>query len=176
MFGKGPRPLQAAPSVDADLSRTRETRRVIEARVDDIGEFFHRDFRWVGNFGCGSKNELREFRDNRQRPFQAAYSEMVSIDEARLFMGECAAAFGRQEAVDSGKFFGIKPTGKRAEMRYMDLWKVIGAKIANNWLVVEFPHVLSQLGLGVFEGKGRDAFDRGKTAAPMPGSESGAGE
>ncbi len=69
---KGSRPEQAVLSRDTDLSKTGETRRVIEAMVDglndhriaDIGEFFADDFRWRGNFGCGTKEGLRAFQEN----------------------------------------------------------------------------------------------------------------
>ena len=46
-------------------------------------------------------------------------------------MGEWAAAFGRQEATHSGDFMGIKPTGKKVEIRYMDFWKVKNKRIVN---------------------------------------------
>ena len=55
--------------------------------------------------------------NSRQRPFQAAFSDKVCIDEARLYMGEWAAAFGRQEATHSGEFLGIAATGKRIEIQ-----------------------------------------------------------
>ena len=67
-------------------------------RIADIGEFFSSGFRWMGNTGCGTKSGLKEFQENWQRPFQAAFSDKVCVDEARLYMGEWAAAFGRQEA------------------------------------------------------------------------------
>ena len=93
---KGSRPEQAVLTRDTDLSKTDETRAVIEGMVDglndhrigDIGEFFSESFRWMGNQGCGTKTGLREFQDNWQRPFQAAFSDKVCIDEARLYMGE----------------------------------------------------------------------------------------
>ncbi|RMH44139.1 MAG: polyketide cyclase [Alphaproteobacteria bacterium] len=173
---KGTRPVQAALSRDTDLSRTDETRRVIEAmvdglndhRIDDIGEFFAEGFRWMGNYGCGTKIGLKAFQDNWQRPFQAAFSDKVCIDEARLFMGEWAAAFGRQEATHSGTFMGVPPTGKRVEIRYMDFWKVVDGKIVDNWVMVDFPHVLAQLGVDVFGGEGWEAFDRGERVPPRP--------
>ena len=56
---------------------------------------------------------------------QAAFSDKVCIDEARLYMGEWGAAFGRQEANHTGEFMGIAPTGKRVQIRYMDFWKVV---------------------------------------------------
>ena len=163
----GARPKQAYLSKDTDMSKTEETRAVIENMVDglndhrivDIGEFFNESFRWMGNTGCGTKDGIRAFQDNWQKPFQAAFSEKVCIDEARLYMGEWAAAFGRQEAIHSGVFMGVKPTNKKIQIRYMDFWKVENGKIIDNWVMVDFPHVLMQLGVDVFNGHGWEAFD-----------------
>jgi predicted ester cyclase len=161
------------------MSKTDETRRVIEGmvdglndhRIDDISDFFTEGFRWMGNAGCGTKTGLKEFQDNWQRPFQAAFSDKVCIDEARLYMGEWAAAFGHQEAVHSGTFMGIEPTGKTVEIRYMDFWKVVDGKIVDNWVMVDFPHVMAQLGVDAFNGEGWEAYDRGERQAPSPASE-----
>lgn len=173
---KGSRPEQAVLSRATDMSKTAETRAVIEGmvdglndhRIDDIGQFFTDGFRWMGNSGCGTKTGLKEFQDNWQRPFQAAFCDKVCVDEARLFMGEWAAAFGRQEATHSGEFMGLPPTGKRVEIRYMDFWKVVDGKITDNWVMVDFPHVLAQLGQDVFNGEGWEAFDRGEKTPPRP--------
>jgi len=178
---KGSRPEQASLSRDTDLTKTAETRAVIEAMVDglndhriaDIGEFFAAGFQWRGNQGCGSKKGLREFQDNWQKPFQAAFGDKVCIDEARLYMGEWAAAFGRQEATHSGEFMGMAPTGRRVEIRYMDFWKVVDGKIVDNWVMVDFPHVLAQLGRDVFHGEGWEAYDRGERQPPEPSEKTG---
>jgi len=164
---KGSRPNQAELTKNNDLSKTKKTQEVIESmvdglndhRIEDIGEFFSENFRWMGNFGCGTKSGLKEFQDNWQKPFQEAFSNKVCIDEARLFMGEWAAAFGKQEAIHSGEFMGIKPTGKKVEIRYMDFWKVSEGKIQDNWVMVDFPFVLKQLGVDVFNGMGWEKFD-----------------
>ena len=175
----GARPEQAYLTKANDLSKTAETRAVVEGMVDGLNDhkingmvdFFAESFRWMGNFGCGTKNGLREFQDNWQRPFQAAFSDKVCIDEARLAEGEWMAAFGRQEATHSGTFMGIAPTGKRVEIRYMDFWKVEDGKIVDNWVMVDFPHVLSQLGVDVFSGEGWEKFDRGEAVASGPDHE-----
>ncbi|MEM9755336.1 MAG: ester cyclase [Pseudomonadota bacterium] len=173
---QGSRPDQAVLSRDTDLTQTEATQSVIEGmvdglndhRIDDIGAFFTDGFRWMGNYGCGTKRGLTEFQDNWQRPFQAAFSDKVCIDEARLYMGEWAAAFGRQEATHSGTFMGIAPTGKRVDIRYMDFWKVEDGKIVDNWVMVDFAYVLAQLGHDVFAGEGWEAFDRGTRVPPRP--------
>ena len=170
----GNRPDQAALTRDNDRSQTGATRSVIEAmvdglndhRIDDMAEFFADDFRWMGNTGCGTKHGLAEFQDNWQHPFQAAFSDKVCIDEARLFDGQWGAAFGRQEAIHSGEFMGVAASGKRVEIRYMDFWKVVDGKIVDNWVMVDFPHVLAQLGVDVFDGQGWEAYDRGERRAP----------
>jgi predicted ester cyclase len=173
---KGGRPVQGVLTRGNDLSKTAMTQRVVESMVDGLNDhtidgieaFFASDFRWMGNAGCGTKNGVREFQDNWQRPFQAAFSDKVCIDEARLVQGEWMAAFGRQDATHSGEFMGIAPTGKRVEIRYMDFWKVQGGKIVDNWVSVDFAHVLRQLGKDPFDGYGWEAFDRGERVPPRP--------
>ena len=161
------RPEQGELTKDNDLSKTAETLGVIDAMVDGLndhdidgmGRFFSESFRWIGNAGCGFKDGLREFQDNWQRPFQAAFSDKTCIDEARITEGEWCAAFGRQEAVHSGPFMGIEPTGKRVEIRYMDFWKVVDGKIVDNWVMVDFPYVMQQLGVDPFDGQGWEQLD-----------------
>jgi predicted ester cyclase len=163
----GARPDQAHLTRDNDLSKTDATTSTIEAMVDglndhdidNMGRFFSEMFRWMGNAGCGTKTGLREFQDNWQRPFQEAFSDKVCIDEARITQGEWCAAFGRQEADHSGEFMGIPPTGKRVEIRYMDFWKVVDGKIVDNWVMVDFPHVMQQLGVDPFNGHGWEKLD-----------------
>lgn len=169
-------PLQTLLTRDTDMSKTDDTRRVIEAmidglndhRIDDIGEFFAENFVWHGNQGCGTKHGLKAFQDHWQRPFQAAFSDKVAIDEARLYMGEWGACFGAQHAVHSGEFMGIQPTDKRIEIRYMDFWKVVDGKIVENWVSVDFPHVMAQLGVDAFAGQGWEHYDDGSKQAPRP--------
>ncbi|MEJ6709091.1 MAG: ester cyclase, partial [Amylibacter sp.] len=86
----------------------------------------------------------------------------------RLYMGEWAAAFGRQEATHGGNFMGVKASRKRIEIRYMDFWKVVDGKIIDNWVMVDFPHILSQLGVDVFNGKGWEIYDQGEETPPTP--------
>jgi predicted ester cyclase len=173
---KGARPEQAVLTRHNDRTKTEITRQVIEGmvdglndhRIDDIGEFFSSSFRWIGNAGCGTKEGLKAFQDNWQRPFQAAFTDKVCVDEARIAEGEWMAAFGKQIATHSGEFMGIAPTGKRVEIRYMDFWHVVDGKIVDNWVMVDFPHVMRQLGVDPFNGHGWEAFDRGERTPPKP--------
>ena len=174
MLMKGSRPEQAALTEGNDRSRTEETRAVVEAMVDGLndhdiegmGRFFAPGFTWRGNAGCGTKRGLRAFQKGWQRPFQAAFSDKVCIDEARVAEGEWMAAFGRQEATHTGPFMGIAPTGRRVEIRYMDFWRVEDGRIVDNHVMVDFPHVMRQLGVDPFGGEGWERFD--EDAEPPP--------
>ena len=42
---------------------------------------------------------------------------------------------------------------------YMDFWKIEDGKIADNWVSVDFAHVLAQLGEDVFGGRGWESLD-----------------
>ena len=158
---------QAILTSKNNLSKTEATKEIIEKmvialndhRIKDIDEFFSNDFNWFGNFGSGTKIGLKEFQENWQIPFQKAFSEKVCIDEARIFEGEWGAAFGYQEAIHSGYFMGVKPTNKKVKIRYMDFWHTKNDKIVNNWVMVDFPDVLKQLGVDVFKGHGWEKYD-----------------
>jgi hypothetical protein len=78
--------------------------------------------------------------------------------------GNGAPRFGRQEAVHSGEFMGIAPTGKRMEIRNMGFWKVVDEKTTDNWVMVDFPYVMQQLGVDPFAGRGWEHRD----SAEMP--------
>ncbi len=155
-------PPQSPLTKGNDLSKTEETRRVVagmvgglnDHAVDKTDSFFAPDFRWMGNAGCGVKLGLADYVAGWQQPFIDAFSERVFIDEARVTEGEWMSAFGHCKAVHSGTFMGIPATGKTVEIRYMDFWHVKDGKILDNWVSVDFPHVMRQLGVDPFDGRG----------------------
>ena len=84
--------------------------------------------------------------------------------------GDEVAARITTRATHQGTLMGIPPTGKRVEIRYMDFWKVQNGKIVDNWVNVDFAHVLRQLGKDPFDGHGWESFDSGECVPPRPGS------
>jgi predicted ester cyclase len=153
----------------AQLDRSAATLAVVQrmeaalgANSNDMATHFHPDFTWRGNVGCGVKRGLEAFRRNWQLPLRAAFTERVYLTEQFLADGEWAACFGHIEATHSGPFMGIAPTGKRVRIPYMDFWRVVDGRIKDNPVSVDFPAVLAQLGVDVFQGQGWDRFDTGE--------------
>ena len=136
---RGSRPEQSPLTKGNDLSKTDETRAVIEGMVDGlndhtidgIGAFFHDSFRWMGNQGCGIKDGLQAFRNNWQLPLRAAFTERDYKTDRIICEGEWASCFGHIEATHSGPFMGIEAPGKRAKSRrsgrYARTWRNLRA-------------------------------------------------
>jgi len=160
---------------DNDLARTEESMSVVvrmtealQAGSNDMAAHFHPGFRWMANTGCGTKHGLDEFRRNWQLPLRAAFSDRSYNEEARLAQGEWVASFGYIDAMHSGEFMGIAPTGKRVKVRYTDFWDVKDGKISDNWVNVDFGSVLAQLGVDVFNGEGWEKYDEGRALPARP--------
>ena len=47
------------------------------ANSNNMDKHLHKDFRWMGNQGCGTKNNLEEFRNNWQLPLRADRKSVV---------------------------------------------------------------------------------------------------
>lgn len=150
------------------LAAVRRMEDALGANSNDMAVYFHEDFKWRGNQGCGTKNSLAEFRANWQLPLRAAFTEREYKTEKFLADGEWAACFGHIEATHSGPFMGIPATGKRVTIPYMDFWHVKDGRIADNPVSVDFASVLAQLGVDVFGGEGWEAYDKGEKDPPTP--------
>lgn len=150
------------------LAAVRRMEAGLVAGENDMARYFHDDFIWRGNQGCGTKTGLAAFRRNWQLPLRAAFTDREYLTEQFLADGEWAACFGHIEATHSGPFMGIAPTGKRVRIPYMDFWRVEDGRIADNPVSVDFASVLAQLGRDVFGGEGWEAYDRGEREPARP--------
>lgn len=162
-------------SAEEHRSKSQETLRVIKEmevalgeNSNDMAKHFHESFRWMGNYGCGTKNDLKQFRDNWQLPLRAAFTERTYKTEKFLVDGDWASCFGHIEATHSGEFMGVPATGKRVQIAYMDFWEVSDGRIKDNWVSVDYAAVLAQLGVDVFNGEGWEAFDTGRKFPTHP--------
>ncbi|OYX43001.1 MAG: polyketide cyclase [Rhodobacterales bacterium 32-67-9] len=158
------------PAEQADATRQVILRMeaALAANSNDMAVHFHEDFRWMGNYGCGTKSDLAGFRANWQLPLRAAFTDRDYKTERFICEGDWASCFGHIEATHSGPFMGIAPTGKRVKIPYMDFWKIEDGRIRDNWVSVDFAFVLAQLGRDVFNGEGWEAYDRSERVPPRP--------
>ena len=140
----------------------------LAANANDMDSYFHDDFRWIGNTGCGTKPGLQAFRNNWQLPLRAAFTDRSYVTTKFIAEGDWVSCFGHIEGTHSGDFMGIAATGKRVIIPYMDFWRIEDGRIKDNWVSVDFAQVLAQLGRDVFAGHGWEAFDAGTRIPPSP--------
>ena len=150
------------------LAAVKAMEEALSTNSNNMEKHFHKDFRWMGNNGCGTKKSLEEFRNNWQLPLRAAFSDRIYNTDKFLVDGEWASCFGHIDAIHSGEFMGIAPTNKRVKIHYTDFWEVKDGLIIDNWVTVDFPSILSQLDVDVFNGQGWEAYDRGEIAPAKP--------
>ncbi|WP_442885598.1 ester cyclase [Amaricoccus sp.] len=168
-FPKMPEPADDDPETSrASLDAVLRMEAALGSNSNTMGEHFHEDFRWMGNRGCGTKHGLDAFRRDWQLPFRAAFTERDYRTARFIAQGEWVSCFGHIEATHSGTFMGIPATGRRVTIPYMDFWRLRDGRIADNWVSVDFPAVLAQLGRDAFDGEGWEAFDRGERTPPQP--------
>ena len=121
--------------------------------------YWHRDMAWYGPAAFGSFIGLDNFA-GFQRPFEEAFSEWIGGSVpgsqtrhfARFADGDYIASGGwpSLNCVQAKTFLGQPSTGKRLFMRVCDWWRRDGDLLAENWVFVDIPHVLLQMGVDIF--------------------------
>ena len=149
-------PLEIVQAMEAALGRSDA----------DMTPWFHDDFVWDGNRGCGVKQGLAAFVANWQLPWRAFLSGRVYETDLWMQDGDWAACYGACIGTHSGPFMGIAPTGKRLRVPYIDFWRIQDGRIAYNKVSVDFAEALHQLGVDAFGGQGWESFDSGARPAP----------
>jgi hypothetical protein len=49
-----------------------------------------------------------------------------------------------------GDWLGLPPSGQYLSLRVMDIWRREGNLLKENWVAIDIPHMLQQMGLDVF--------------------------
>jgi hypothetical protein len=122
--------------------------------------YWHENMLWYGPAAFGSFVGLEEFA-GFQVPFEQTFSEWVggaapgsmTRHFARFGDGDyvCSGGWPSLNAVQAGPFLGQPSDGKRLFMRVCDWWRRDGDLLAENWVFVDIPHVLSQMGRDIFD-------------------------
>ena len=117
---------------------------------------WHRNFMWYGPAGIGTTRGLKGFEDYHQIPFLLAFPDrggpggrhFIRIGDGYFAV---TGGWGHLRATHSGgALFGLGPTGRRVEMRVMDFYRCDDETIVENWIPIDVPHLLSQMGVDVF--------------------------
>ena len=113
------------------------------------------DMVWEGPAGIGTMRGLDEFENNYRRAFIRAFPDKHAEDIVRIAEGDWVAATGYQDTTFAAPWLGLRPTGQKIRVRYMDFWRIgldpaSGTrKLAENLVLIDILGVLEQAGYDV---------------------------
>ena len=105
---------------------------------------------WYGPAGIGSTRRVEGFQAHHQKPFLAAFPDRQGGNHrARIAEGAYVASTGWPSitATHAGDYLGVPATGKQITMRVMDWWRVADGTLAENWVFIDLPHLMLQMGV-----------------------------
>ena len=130
---------------------------VFDGSLESMGMrgYWTEHFWWFGPAPIGNFCGHASYEHGHQRPFLTAFPDRVG--------GNHAARIGERNYVAStgwpsitathsgGGWLGLAPTGRQVTMRVMDFWRREGGLLAENWVMIDIPDLLLQMGIDVFE-------------------------
>lgn len=137
------------------------TREVLDKM--EMVKHWHPNFMWYGPAGIGTTRGLRGFEDYHQIPFLVAFPDRGGTEIGHFIrVGDgyyaVTGGWGYLQATHTGdNFLGMPATGKRIKMRVMDFYRCSDTTIVENWIPMDVPHILLQMGVDVF-GRMRHQF------------------
>ena len=77
--------------------------------------------------------------------YQEGFPDLrITVDKV-VSDGDCAVGYGRISGTNSGSFFGMPPTGKRAEFGYIDMYRIDGGRITEAWHIEDIAGLMRQV-------------------------------
>ncbi len=168
----GPAPMAPPPAAGdaffptADTAETKRSLALVEAMIGGLKQFdgslrsmgmrdfWHDDFWWFGPDPIGSFQGHRDYERGHQQPFLTAFPDRVGGNHrARFAQGDFIASTGWPSIHAThagGGWLGLAPTGRKVTMRVMDFWRRDGDRLAENWVMIDIPDLLQQMGIDVF--------------------------
>lgn len=146
--------------IRAGQSLSHEMMDVIEA---EDARHFHPNFMWYGAAGIGTTRGIQGFDDYHGHPFVNAFPDRGGRDIPHFMLiadGQYAVTggWGYLQATHTGNdFLGVPATGKHVAMRVMDFYRCDDETICENWVPIDIPHLLLQMGVDIF-GRMRHQF------------------
>ena len=125
----------------------------------NMRDYFAEDFWWFGPAPIGTFRGFADYERGHAIPFLTAFPDRVGGNHrARFGDGDYVASTGWPSITATHKgsgWLGIEATDTPITMRVMDFWHSRKCKTGNgfldeNWVMIDIPDLLNQLGIDVF--------------------------
>jgi predicted ester cyclase len=138
--------MTSDPVVASNIEIARDyTRRVFNAHNPDLAaEFVTRDVKWHG--GTLGTVEGVENLVGLLRGFIGALPDLNAQEQNVVAQGDMVALRFVVEATHQGDLLGIAPTGRRVRWDAIDVYRLAGGKIIEEWAADDLTAILHQVG------------------------------
>jgi SnoaL-like domain len=120
----------------------------------NMRDFFAEDFWWFGPAPIGSFRGFADYERGHATPFLKAFPDRVGGNHrARFGNGNFVASTGWPSITATHKgngWLGLPATDRAITMRVMDFWSATGGLLVENWVMIDIPDLLNQIGIDVF--------------------------
>lgn len=152
-------PVQGKASLDLVMAMIGGLKRFDRKDLGSMGmgQYWTPDMMWYGPCGIGTARGVDGFQRHHQRPFLHAFPDRVGgHHRARIAEGAYVASTGwpSVRAHHLGEYLGVAARGAAIGMRVMDWWRVDADRLAENWVFIDLPHLLLQMGVDVLAALG----------------------
>jgi predicted ester cyclase len=79
--------------------------------------------------------------------FFAAFPDMRIVVEQTMGDGDLVCTRGYFAGTQDGDFMGVPATGRKVNVRYMDMWRIADGKAIENWVRLDMLAMMQQLGV-----------------------------
>ncbi|MGH6787186.1 MAG: ester cyclase [Novosphingobium sp.] len=120
----------------------------------NMRDFFAEDFWWFGPAPIGTFRGFADYERGHATPFLTGFPDRVGGNHrARFGQGEFVASTGWPSITATHKgagWLGVPATQRPVTMRVMDFWRADAGMLIENWVMIDIPEVLNQIGIDVF--------------------------
>jgi predicted ester cyclase len=118
----------------------------------ELAQNWHDDMIWWGPTGIGATYTIDRYITQHQQPFRTQLGQRTFNGHlCRMAEGTYGGFFGWPNLTMecTGPYLGLPPTGKKADMRVVDIYRRDGDRLAENWVFIDMLHFLNMQGLDV---------------------------
>ncbi|WP_082029537.1 ester cyclase [Tateyamaria sp. ANG-S1] len=119
---------------------------------EELRQHWHDDMLWWGPTGIGATYTIDRYIEQHQRPFRTQLGARTFNGHiCRMAEGTYGGFFGWPNLTMecTGPYLGLPPSGRKADLRVVDIYRRDGDKLAENWVFIDMLHFLNMQGLDV---------------------------
>ncbi len=120
----------------------------------NMRDYFAEDFWWFGPAPIGGFRGFADYERGHATPFLTAFPDRVGGNHrARFGNGDFVASTGWPSITATHKgagWLGLAATDRAITMRVMDFWRAERGLLVENWVMIDTPDLLNQMGIDVF--------------------------